>query len=300
MMSSKLDWTTKLGDAVLAQQPDVMDAIQRLRARADANNKLASTKEQRVTKTQSQGGKQVIAIEQTNPETLYVPYYDPAVVYGGWPYPAYPPYYFRVSRIHRRRDHCDRTCIWRRLGSWTLGRRRQLLGRQRSTGTATSTTSTSTVQGESVSAATTWQHRPEHRGGVRYNNSNVRQQFGNSNRGSVQNRMDFRGRGGDQVLRPGGGRRRERRSTSGGRPDAGQRPSQRPSAGQRPRNGRARGSGRRSGRAPDSGPRQRPSAGRAAGCGRAAATRLATSVRPRRQSAVGARSREHGRWWRRW
>src|SRR3954453_20084079 len=94
MMSSKLDWTMKLGDAVLAQQPDVMDAIQRLRTRADANNKLASTKEQRVTKTQSQSGKQVIAIEQTNPDTLYVPYYDPAVVYGGWPYPAYPPYYF--------------------------------------------------------------------------------------------------------------------------------------------------------------------------------------------------------------
>ena len=46
MMSSKLDWTMKLGDAVLAQQPDVMDAIQRLRARADANNKLTSTKEQ--------------------------------------------------------------------------------------------------------------------------------------------------------------------------------------------------------------------------------------------------------------
>src|SRR3954471_8386921 len=64
MMSSKLDWTMKLGDAVLAQQPDVMDAIQRLRTRADANNKLASTKEQRVTKTQSQSGKQVIAIEQ--------------------------------------------------------------------------------------------------------------------------------------------------------------------------------------------------------------------------------------------
>src|SRR5215470_7682112 len=42
MMSTKLDWTQKLGDAVLAQQPDVMDAVQRLRAKAQANNKLAS------------------------------------------------------------------------------------------------------------------------------------------------------------------------------------------------------------------------------------------------------------------
>src|SRR3974390_2499317 len=93
MMSSKLDWTQKLGDAVLAQQPDVMDAIQRLRARADANNKLTSTKKQKITKTQNQG-RQVIAIEPTDPSTLYVPYYNPNVVYGGWLYPAYPPYYF--------------------------------------------------------------------------------------------------------------------------------------------------------------------------------------------------------------
>ena len=86
MMNTKLDWTLKLDDLVLAQQPDVMDAIQRLRARANANNKLTSTKQQRVTETQEQG-RQIIAVESTDPETLYVPYYDPAVVYGGWPYP---------------------------------------------------------------------------------------------------------------------------------------------------------------------------------------------------------------------
>ncbi|HEY6382377.1 MAG TPA: DUF3300 domain-containing protein, partial [Pseudolabrys sp.] len=84
MMSKKLDWTLKLGDAVLAQQADVMDAIQRLRTKAEANNKLTSTKQQTVTKRQEQG-RQVIYIEPTNPETIYVPYYDPAVVYGAWP-----------------------------------------------------------------------------------------------------------------------------------------------------------------------------------------------------------------------
>lgn len=92
-MDTKLDWTEKLGDAVLAQQPDVMDAIQRLRTKADANNKLTSTEQQRVTKKQEQG-KQAIYIEQTDPNTVYVPYYDPEVVYGGWSYPAYPPYSF--------------------------------------------------------------------------------------------------------------------------------------------------------------------------------------------------------------
>ena len=93
MMSTKLDWTQKLGDAVVTQQPDVMDAIQRLRAKAQANNKLTSTKQQTVTVGQVEG-KQVIAIEPTDPNTVYVPYYDPAVVYGTWPYPDYPPYYW--------------------------------------------------------------------------------------------------------------------------------------------------------------------------------------------------------------
>src|SRR5262245_20589222 len=93
MMSDKLDWTKSLGDAVLAQQPDVMDAIQRLRTKAQANNKLVSTKEQKVT-TQQQEGKQVIVIEPTDPNTMYVPYYEPATVYGAWPYADYPPYYF--------------------------------------------------------------------------------------------------------------------------------------------------------------------------------------------------------------
>ena len=93
MMSTKLDWTQKLGDAVVAQQADVMDAIQRLRTKAQANNKLQSTKEQKVT-VQQVNNRQYIAIEPTDPGTMYVPYYDPGVVYGDWPYPDYPPYYW--------------------------------------------------------------------------------------------------------------------------------------------------------------------------------------------------------------
>lgn len=93
MMSTKLDWTQKLGDALLAQQPDVIDAIQHLRSKAYANKKLRSTKEQTVTIEQVVNG-QVVTIEPADPDTVYVPYYDPAVVYGNWPYPDYPPYYY--------------------------------------------------------------------------------------------------------------------------------------------------------------------------------------------------------------
>ena len=140
-MSTKLDWTQKLGDAVLAQQPDVMDAIQRLRTKADANNKLTSTKEQKVTKKQEQG-KQVIVIEPTDPNTVYVPYYDPAVVVRRMALSGVSAILFPAARIYRRRSHRGRDCIWRRLRSRTLGVGRKLLGRRSAIGATTTSTST--------------------------------------------------------------------------------------------------------------------------------------------------------------
>ena len=67
MMSDKLEWTKNLGDAVLAQQPDVMDAIQRLRTKAYDNKKLVTTKQQKVS-VQTQESKQAIVIQQADPE----------------------------------------------------------------------------------------------------------------------------------------------------------------------------------------------------------------------------------------
>ena len=102
MMNEKLDLTQRLGDAFLAQQKDVLDAIQRLRAKAQAQGNLKTTKEQTViveqpaaqTTVVEQPAAQttVIKIEPTNPQVVYVPTYNPTVVYGAWPYPAYPPY----------------------------------------------------------------------------------------------------------------------------------------------------------------------------------------------------------------
>jgi hypothetical protein len=89
MMDSNLDWTEQLGDAFLAQQAGVMDAIQRLRQRAEAANSLASTPQQTVSTED-----QEIIIEPANPEIVYVPAYNPWCVYGVWPYPDYPPFYF--------------------------------------------------------------------------------------------------------------------------------------------------------------------------------------------------------------
>ena len=134
MMSDKLDWTQKLGDAVLAQQADVMDGVQTLRAKADANKKLTSTKEQKVSK-KSEGSKQVIVIEPTNPETVYVPYYDPAVVYGAWPYPAYPPYYWGAGYWPGGGALlATGLAFGAGYAGWCLGTRRQLVGQQRQLG----------------------------------------------------------------------------------------------------------------------------------------------------------------------
>lgn len=93
MLSEKLDMTTKLGDAFISQQKDVLNAIQVLRAKAKDAGNLKST-EQQTVEVQSGGATQTIVIESTSPDVIYVPQYDPVVVYGTWAYPSYPPYYY--------------------------------------------------------------------------------------------------------------------------------------------------------------------------------------------------------------
>jgi hypothetical protein len=89
MMDSNLTWTESLGEAFLANQPAVMDAVQRLRQRAQAAGQLRATPQEAVT---TEG--QAIVIEPANPEIVYIPVYDPTIAYAPWPYAAYPPYYF--------------------------------------------------------------------------------------------------------------------------------------------------------------------------------------------------------------
>jgi hypothetical protein len=90
MMGSQLSWTQKLGNAVLAQQKDVMNAIQSLRKKAKAAGNLSSTEQQTVT-TEGSGSNTTVVIQPTNPQVVYVPTYNPTVIYGSWAYPAYPP-----------------------------------------------------------------------------------------------------------------------------------------------------------------------------------------------------------------
>jgi hypothetical protein len=95
-MYDKLDWTQKLGEAFLAQQKDVFAAVQRLRARAQESGNLKSNEQQKVVvePAPAAGGTTIVRIEPANPEVIYVPAYNPTVVYGAWSYPAYPPTYW--------------------------------------------------------------------------------------------------------------------------------------------------------------------------------------------------------------
>ncbi|RKR45994.1 DUF3300 domain-containing protein [Paraburkholderia sp. BL17N1] len=87
-MASKPDWVTQLGNAFLAQPDDVMDSVQRLRKQAQKAGNLQTNPQQKVVVEQS-----TIQIVPVNPQVVYVPTYNPTVVYGAWPYPAYPPVY---------------------------------------------------------------------------------------------------------------------------------------------------------------------------------------------------------------
>ena len=215
MMSKKLDWTQKLGDAVLAQQPDVMDAVQRLRSKAYATEKLKSTKEQKVTVRQ-EGNRQLVAIEPTDPNTLYVPYYDPAVVYGAWPYPDYPPDYYYPDDgylpgiIGTGIAFGTGYALWR----WVSG------GRFWGGGINWGGGHININRGAHVEH---WRHNPQHRRGVAYNNPNVRQQFAGTNRPGNKGQMDFRGSKGQQVLKPGGDRAKVAKQQPGNRAKAGDR-----------------------------------------------------------------------------
>jgi hypothetical protein len=188
MMSTQLDWTRKLGDAVLAQEADVMDAIQRLRAKARTRDKLVSTRQQKVT-VQNTGTRQYIAIEPVDPDVIFVPYYEPAVVYGDWPYLDYPPYFFPYPGYFA--SDVLAGGIWFGTG-FALG----YWGGGYYWGGRCNWVNNNIYYRNGGR----WAHRPEHRRGVGYSNASIQRQFGDRRAGRDQ--LNFRGRDGRQVVRP--------------------------------------------------------------------------------------------------
>ena len=91
-LNDDVTWTTNLGNAFLAQQADVMDAVQTLRQRAQQSGKLNSTPQETVSEAPQQSGPPAIEIEPADPDVMYVPVYNPVWFWGPalyYPYPAW-------------------------------------------------------------------------------------------------------------------------------------------------------------------------------------------------------------------
>ena len=213
MMSEKLDWTTKLGDAFIADQKSVLDTVQKLRAKAQEAGNLKTTKEQTVVVEEK-----IIKIEPANPQVVYVPSYNPTVVYGSWPYPAYPPYYYYPPgyvatsmfafgagvAMGAAWGYAWGNCNWgggdvdidvnRNFNSNRNIDRSKYQGGDRG-------------QGGRGQGSGRFQHNPEHRKGVSYRDQGTAQKFNKAGtRDAVASREQFRGRAeqGRQDINRGG------------------------------------------------------------------------------------------------
>ena len=186
-MAENIQWMTDVGNAVLAQQKDVMDAVQRMRAKAQGTGNLKTGSEQKVETKTTQSGQQVIVVEQANPEAAYVPSYDPEVVYGAAPaeYPYYPYSYpgyqpgtalawgsaIAVGGVWANNNWGN--CDWDD-GDVTINNNNNFNKNYNK-----NVNKTGTGQGNG------WQHNPQHRGNAPYANKQTANKYGGKTAGGA-------------------------------------------------------------------------------------------------------------------
>jgi hypothetical protein len=199
MMSQKLDWTQKVGDAFLAQQGDVMDTVQSLRKRASEAGNLRSTEQQKVIVE-----REIIRIEPANPSVVFVPAFNPWWVYGSWWWPAFPPFVvfpFPAGVVMAPGFIWFGTGFfvgahWGTWGFWNWPGRVVHVNVNRNV----IVSSRGAVGG--AWATQPWTHDTAHRRGVAYRDPATRQRFGQeTNRAAVENRRSFRGYEGNWIDR---------------------------------------------------------------------------------------------------
>lgn len=200
MMNDQLKWTQDLGDAFLGQQEDVFTAVQSLRARADAAGNLQTTPQQTVRRVNrpanvsAPAGAPTTAYEivPTVPNQYYVPIYDPAIVYGAWPYPAYPPLYWYppgyvgAGLFGFTAAALTGAAIWGGVNWWNRNVNVNVNRYNQFNRTNISNSN--------------WSHNAAHRGNVPYRDSNVSQKFGDQGkakaRESARQKVGEAGKGG--------------------------------------------------------------------------------------------------------
>jgi hypothetical protein len=209
MMDEKLDWTERLGDAFLAQQAQVMDTVQALRQKAYAVGNLRSNDQVRVD---TDG--QIIIIAPASPEVIYVPYYDPWLVYGAWWWPDYPPIYWAPwpgyyvqsgfawgVGIFITTGFFFGDCDWHHHRVNVVNVNNFYYKRMMQDGRRDRPVVNSTPGA--------WHHDPDHRRGIPYRDVSLRNQYGRT-AASPESRRNFRGYDQPSVGQPSpgeGGRR---------------------------------------------------------------------------------------------
>jgi uncharacterized protein DUF3300 len=269
LLNEKIDWMQKLGDAFLGQRKDTMDAIQRLRAKAQAQGNLKSNEQQKVivenapaappapgqpAPAEQPAQQTIIKIEPANPQVVYVPSYNPTVVYGAWP-PAYPPYYpyppgyaWGAAALSFGAGMAVGAAVWGGC-NWGGGdvdidvNKNNNFTNNVNRGDKATQIKNERGQG-GQGGKQDWKHNPEHRKGAQYRDKGSQQKYNRAGSPSASTRDSYRGREGAG----GAGQRGPSASTresGGGAGGGGQRGG--PSAGTRESGGGAGGGGQRGG-----------------------------------------------------
>ncbi len=189
LLNKDIGWTSDLGNAFLAQQQDVLDAVQRMRQKAENKGTLQSNDKQTVNST-AQGGNTYIEIQPASPEVVYIPQYDPAAIWGPPEYYPYPPVYyptagavFAAGAISFGIGVAVGAIVsggWNSWG-WNAG-----WGNHNVVINNNFISRNNLTRVNAAGNGNAWVHNPAHRGGVPYSNRNVADRF-NGGRGNVVN-----------------------------------------------------------------------------------------------------------------
>jgi uncharacterized membrane protein YgcG len=175
LMGTKLGWTQQLGNAYLAQPKQLMDAVQALRQKAKQAGNLQTNNQVNVSTEQSN-----IVIVPANPQVIYVPQYNPTVVYGGWPYPAYPPapvYNPAWGLLTFGVGLAVGAALWS-SPHWNSGSIN--INNNNYNNFNRSFNSNNNLKNEHIGDNSNWKFNPANRGNVPFNNSALAQRYGNA------------------------------------------------------------------------------------------------------------------------
>jgi hypothetical protein len=235
LLNEKIDWMQKLGDAFLDQRKDTMDAIQRMRAKAQAQGNLQSNEQQKVIVEAAEAApgqpappaeQTVIKIEPANPQVIYVPQYNPTVVYGAYPpaYP-YPPYYpyppgyaWGAAALSFGVGMAVGAAVWGGC-NWGGGDVNVNVNKANNftnnVNSGNRATQVKNQRGSGQGGSGSWNHDPSHRKGAQYRGQGSQQKYGRGNSPQAGTRDAYRGRG-DQGGARGGGPSAGTREAGGG------------------------------------------------------------------------------------